>query len=194
MRNSRSVPSAHEATTRFSRVRRGYDPVEVESHLDQLASETTALRAEYESYDAESLEVVLRATRRSIDDAIQDGKERAAAILRAAEEDAERVVGRAQEEATRVLAEAGAEARRLEQDGRERYLELGRLAEVREQQLAELQARADEQRDRLRRVAEELRMLVDGGPEHPGRPSATRPDDMADLLTLRPGREAVNET
>ena len=64
------------------RVRRGYDPAAVDAHLQRIARGVADLQNRSESGDGdESLELVLKATRRSVEEALAEARERANRIL-----------------------------------------------------------------------------------------------------------------
>jgi DivIVA domain-containing protein len=167
------------------RVRRGYDPAAVDAHLQHIARGVAELqsRAEGESGD-ESLELVLKATRRSVEEALAEARERANRILDDAAVRAASTVAAAEAEATELRSAAESTARQLTQEAetklsvaeaeaaeaartageqaRERHAEISRLLGVREVELAGLDEEIARRQESLRVVGLEILRVADG--------------------------------
>jgi len=136
----------------FERVRRGYDPAAVDHHLALITSQVKMLIETRAAADPdESLDLVLKATRRSVDEALQDARGRA-----------DHIVAAATEEADAVKAEATERCRALDAEGRERYAEMGRLTASRAEKIAELDEEIAERQQVLRAAAGDLERLAAG--------------------------------
>jgi len=134
----------------FERVRRGYDPGAVDHHLALLTSQVKVLLESRAHADPdESLDLVLKATRRSVDEALHDARERAEAI-----------VASAREESELLKAEAAERCLALDAEGRERYTEMGRLTDSRLEQLARLDSQIADRQQVLRATAGDLERLA----------------------------------
>lgn len=167
------------------RVRRGYDPAAVDAHLQNIARGVAQLqsRAEGESGE-ESLELVLKATRRSVEEALAEARERANRILDDAAVRAASTVAAAEAEATEIRSAADSTARQLTQEAetklsvaeaeaaeaartageqaRERHAEISRLLGVREVELAGLDEEIARRQESLRLVGLEILRVADG--------------------------------
>jgi len=175
------------------KVRKGYDPAKVDAHLRRIAAGVSDLAARVDSSspgDDESLELVLQATRRSVDEALSEARTRAEQIVADAEARADQMVTEAetkavgtmsdaQAEAERVLDDARFEARReredaatatatMERESKERIAEIERLSEVREVELAALDTEIAGRQAILRDAATDLVRLADGFAESAG--------------------------
>ena len=90
----------------FERVRRGYDPAAVDHHLALLKSQVSTYLEREEHDPDESLDLVLRATKRSVDEALQDARDRAESILAEAHAEAAQIRDQAAIDAERLTAAA----------------------------------------------------------------------------------------
>lgn len=166
----------------FPRVRRGYDPTSVDHHLSLIVAQVTALQARQTSGSDESLDLVLKATRRSVDEALQDARRTA-----------DQIIADAHERASEIKAEAEARCRALDAEGRERYLEMGRLAEIRADELAELDAAVAGHREMLRAAAADLDDLAsdldDGSVTHIRSVAAMDDGALEIVLDAEPAEE-----
>jgi DivIVA domain-containing protein len=136
------------------RVRRGYDPDLVDRHLDALADGVRALRREVESavnIDDESLQVMMRAGRRSVEEALEEAREKADSMVSEAEAKSERILSQAHAKANQIRAAGDDEVRRQEETIEIRRIEIEALDE----EIA-LRQKA------LRAAAAELLRLADG--------------------------------
>lgn len=136
-------------TRDFPRTRRGYDPAAVDQHLALITTQVKQLLERQANGPDESLELVLKATRRSVDEALQDARGRADAII-----------AEAQLRAAEIETDAQARCRALDAEGRERYLEMGRLADSRAAAIEELDRTLARHQDALRAAAADLEDLA----------------------------------
>ena len=133
----------------FDRVRRGYDPAAVDHHLALITSRIKLYLERRTNAPDESLDLVLKATRRSVDQVLTEAHQRAEVIV-------------AEAEAAAAAAEdhAAARCRALDAEGRERYAEMGRLTEARAETLAAIEEQIAEQQTVLRSTASGLERLA----------------------------------
>jgi hypothetical protein len=88
-------------------VRKGYDPAAVDAHLQRVARGVNELRHQADSAGGdEALELVLRATRRSVDEALSEARAKAEQILDAAAGRGASTIATADAEAMRIRTEA----------------------------------------------------------------------------------------
>lgn len=145
----------------FDRVRRGYDPAAVDHHLALVKSQVS-IYLERETNDPdESLDLVLRATKRSVDEALQDARDRADTILAEAHAEAAEIRQEARGEATRLTSDAEARVRALDAEGRERYAEMGRLTEARSREMRRIEAELHARTDTLRTASDDLARIAE---------------------------------
>lgn len=159
----------------FERVRRGYDPAAVDHHLALVTAQLKEFVERQANAPDESLDLVLKATRRSVDEALNDARERAAAII-------------AEAEATAAAAQerAAEKCRALDAEGRERYAEMVRLTQAQAEALAELDAQIADRQDVLRAAAGDLERLASQltKPADPSARSIAAMDDGAVEIVL----------
>ncbi len=165
-----------EVMREFARVRRGYDPAAVDRHLATLARRVAEL-VERGTAPDESLDLVLQATRRSVEEALQDARARAEAVVAEAEEVAASRIAEAEAAADVVTTHAAEKVFALDAEGRERYAEMVRLTDARTESLARLDAEIADRRQALRTAAVELERLA----ETLGEPAATDTHTVAAL-------------
>jgi len=134
----------------FERVRRGYDPAAVDHHLALIKSQVQVYLERAAGEPDESLDLVLKATRRSVDEALHDARVRADAIIADAHADA-----------AQIRADAASEAGRLAHESRERYDEMGRLTAERARELASLDSELSRHAAEIRATAAELVRTAD---------------------------------
>ena len=136
------------------KVRRGYDPEIVDRHLEYLSAGIRALRREVDSADRvddESLQVMMRAGRRSVEDALEEARLKADGMIAEAESESARLIGEAHAEANQIRATGEEEARQQEETIEIRRIEIEALDE-------EIEVR----QKALRAAAAELLQLADG--------------------------------
>jgi hypothetical protein len=136
------------------KVRRGYDPEAVDRHLEVLAAGIKALRREVDSgghVDDESLGVMMRAGRRSVEEALEEARARADVILADAERDAAKCLAEADSKADEICSGAEQEAHRHEE-----------TVEIRRIEVAALDEEIEMRQNALRTAAAELLQLADG--------------------------------
>lgn len=147
--------SPEDVLTDFGeKVRRGYDPEIVDRHLEHLATGVKALRREIDStlnIDDESLQVMMRAGRRSVEEALEEAREKANSMISDAEGEAQRIVSQAHAKADQIRATGDEETRRQEETIEIRRIEIDALDE-------EIAVR----QKALRAAAAELLRLADG--------------------------------
>ena len=100
--------SSEVARANFGTVRRGYDPTEVRSYLDNLAREMQLLESRLADLQHQLAEAQRRAANPIIDEATLAAAlgSQSAAILRSAHEEAGRVTSEAQQRATAIFSQA----------------------------------------------------------------------------------------
>ncbi len=97
------------------RVRNGYDPGRVERHLRTLSDGIVGLRELIDNggLESESVELVLKATRRSVDEALGEARDRASGIVSDALAEAEGIRKNARQKAARRQSAAESELERV---------------------------------------------------------------------------------
>jgi cell division septum initiation protein DivIVA len=148
-------------TPTFARVRKGYDPVAVDAHLAAVGERMSELLATVDNGPDESLDLVLRATKRSIEEALQDARDRADAIVADAHAAATTIRETADQHATRTIAEAETRSRELDARARGQFLEMERLREARASDVVTLDQQILDRQGALRATAADLRRLAD---------------------------------
>ena len=133
---------------RFAVVRRGFDPDQVQSFLDQVAGWIEQLESELHTAQ-EELDAAARRADRPVDPYNQLGA-RVAELMRTAETQAERIQREAEDEATRKLDDLQTEVDRIRNESRSGAERLLREAE---QEAARLQAEATQTLERARTEA-----------------------------------------
>src|SRR6266581_2704893 len=133
---------------RFAVVRRGFDPDQVQSFLDQVAGWIEQLESELHTAQ-EELDAAARRADRPVDPYNQLGA-RVAELMRTAETQAERIQREAEDEATRKLDDLQTEVDRIRNESRSGAERLLREAE---QEAAPLQAEATQTLERARTEA-----------------------------------------
>ena len=138
-----------EITRDFERVRRGYNPGAVDHHLALIESKVKAMLEMGVREPDESYNLVLKATKKSIDEALLESRSMATAIVAEAESAAER-----------VRSEAEIDRFSVEEKARERYVELGLLTEQRAEEVAVLDAEIAQRQSLVRSIAVDLERLA----------------------------------
>jgi len=136
------------------KVRRGYNPEIVDCHLEALAAGIKALRREVDSASHmadESLDVMMRAGRRSVEEALEEARARVEMMLADAEQDSER-----------RLADANSKAKAICSSGEEKAHQLETAIEIRLIEVAALDQEIELRQIALRTAAAELLQLADG--------------------------------
>lgn len=125
-------------TRPFGRTRRGYDPDQVDAHLASIAARLAELEAHSRSAPETTEDLVVRATKRSIDETLQNARDQAEGIV----------------------AAARAKADELEGGARRDYLDKGQLAEVRRNELEALDRQIASRKETLREITAQLRRVA----------------------------------
>ncbi len=136
------------------KVRRGYDPEIVDRHLEAIAAGIKALRREVDAadyIDDEPLHVMMRAGRRSVEDALEETRAKVETILAQAEQDAEQRLADAESAADAIRGTADEEAH-LQQE----------TIDIRRVEIASLDDEIKLRQSALRTAAAELLLLADG--------------------------------
>lgn len=152
-------------------VRKGYAPEAVDAHLRRLAEGVRALRsrlAEAEQRaasagggDNESLEMVLQAARRSVEEALAEARARAAQIVAEAEDEARRTTDDAVRSAERTVVAAENEVAEMRAEAQRELASLDRMIEERRQILAGIDAQVAVRERALRAAAADLTEVAD---------------------------------
>src|SRR6266568_2220505 len=142
---------------RFAVVRRGFDPDQVQSFLDQVAGWIEQLESELHTAQ-EELDAAARRADRPVDPYNQLGA-RVAELMRTAETQAERIQREAEDEATRKLDDLQTEVDRIRNESRSGAERLLREAE---QEAARLQAEATQTLERARAEANSVLASLTG--------------------------------
>ena len=136
------------------KVRRGYDPEIVDRHLEYLSAGIRALRREVDSADRiddESLQVMMRAGRRSVEDALEEARTKADGMIADAESEGARLIGEAHSEATQIRS-----------SGEETISQQEETIEIRRIEIEALDEEIEVRQKALRATAAELLQLADG--------------------------------
>ena len=133
---------------RFAVVRRGFDPDQVQTFLDQVAGWIEQLESELHTA-REELDVAARRAQQPVDPYNRLGA-RVAELMRTAEEQAERIQREAEEEATRRLDDLQSEVDRIRNESR---TGAERLRQEAEQEATRLQGEAVQTLERARTEA-----------------------------------------
>lgn len=176
-RDRHPAPDVSTFVREFERVRRGYDPAAVDHHLALVKSQVSTYLARERDDPDESLDLVLRATKRSVDEALQDARDRADDILAAAHAEAAEIRQAARADAARAAEDAESRIRALDAEGRERYAEMGRLTEARSRELRRIDAELEARTATLRSAADELVRIASSieSADEPPMPSVPSP-------------------
>ncbi len=136
------------------KIHRGYDPEIVDRHLEALAAGIKALRREVDSashIDDESLDVMMRAGLRSVEEALEEARARVEMMLADAEQDSER-----------RLADANSKAKAICSSGEEKAHQQQETIDIRRVEIASLDDEIKLRQSALRTAAAELLLLADG--------------------------------
>jgi len=158
---------------RFSLVRKGYDPVDVDMFLDEIASALDDITTEHESAGSGAAEEAVRLTSAAAttarDQMLDTAKEEIGRIHRTAETAAERLVRNAEDEAQSVMIAAKRDALSLMERSRAEADALVTAARVERSQLEE---RLVELRNVVQRTENLLKGMASGALGDVGKASA----------------------
>jgi len=143
------------------RVKNGYDPGRVEKHLRRIADGVSDLTSQIngDAEVSESVELVMKATRRSVDSALSDAHARAGEIVSAAESHATTITISAEQLAAERLNEVERDLSDRIADSESRLGAIEELIEQRQTELREFEVKVSRRLSELRSASDAVRDL-----------------------------------
>ncbi len=144
------------------RVKNGYDPGRVERHLRKVADGVADLvsRINGDQDVSESVELVMKATHKSVDAALSDARSRADEIVGFAESHAVTITVSAEESAANLLREAEESVADRIREAESTLGAINELINTRQKELAEFEAKVAKRVSELRSASDSIRDIA----------------------------------
>ncbi len=144
------------------RVKNGYDPGRVERHLRKVADGVADLvsRINGDQDVSESVELVMKATHKSVDAALSDARSRADEIVGFAESHAVTITVSAEESAANLLREAEESVAARIREAESTLGAINELIKTRQEELAEFEAKVARRVSELRAASDSIRDIA----------------------------------